>query len=90
MSYVIYNVNTHHIFVAPSGRQAVYKNERTAKGQLTKRRLGDGWKVTSYEQFRHEEPTITVKNLMSGDDVHIRASNVGGCCDPSTEQYWSM
>jgi len=33
---------------------------------------------------------VTVKNLMSGQDVEIRRSDRGTCVDPSTERYWSM
>ena len=33
--------------------------------------------------------TKTVTNLMSGKPVEI-AYNTPGCCDPSTETYWSM
>jgi len=34
--------------------------------------------------------TITVTNLMTGKPVRIDAAMAGGCCDPSTETYWSM
>jgi hypothetical protein len=42
--------------------------------------------------FRVEvNPTnVVVKNLMSGEDVTIRAEDRGGPCDPSMERYWSM
>ena len=90
MYYVIYNSVTHCLFITPSGRQAVYDGERGAKGQFTKMRLSSPWKIASYEQYRLEEPMVNVKNLMSGQSVAICASDVGGCCDPSTEQYWSM
>lgn len=33
---------------------------------------------------------ITVKSLMSGQDVEISRSERGGPCDPSTERYWTM
>jgi len=35
-------------------------------------------------------PTMkTVKNLMTGKDISI-PHDTPHCCDPSTEQYWSM
>jgi hypothetical protein len=34
--------------------------------------------------------TVTVKSLMTGKDVEIMRSDVGGACDPSTERYHSM
>ena len=40
--------------------------------------------------YENVDKTVTVKNLMSGKPVQIRASERGGCCDPSTERYWSM
>lgn len=32
---------------------------------------------------------VTVRSIM-GKDVEIRGDQVGSCCDPSTERYWSM
>ena len=44
-----------------------------------------------YEQRKDEiDPMVEVTNLMSGKKVLIRKSERGGCCDPSTETYWSM
>lgn len=33
---------------------------------------------------------VTVINIMSGKECQIRASEQGGCCDPSTERYHCM
>ena len=33
---------------------------------------------------------VTVKSLMTKQDVQIRKCDRGGPCDPSTERYWSM
>jgi len=41
-----------------------------------------------YDSFMAE--MVTVQNLMSRKDVKIRRSDVGTCCDPSTERYWTM
>ena len=47
--------------------------------------------VTSAERFRNEiNQLTTVRSLMTGAEVTIRESEVGGPCDPSTERYWSM
>ena len=47
--------------------------------------------VCTSDHFHNEvDHMVTVKNLMSGTEVQIRASDEGGCCDPSTERYWSM
>lgn len=44
----------------------------------------DGWRMD------FEPLTTVVKNLMTGKDVEIDYRNRGGCCDPSTERYWTM
>lgn len=94
MSFVIYKPETHRIYKFPNGNQAIFEQERTAKGQLTKLRnagvLNDNWVVEPYDTWAKNEPMITVKSLMNNKDVQIRKSEVGGCCDPSTERYWSM
>lgn len=47
--------------------------------------------VTTVEDFRENvDHDVQVKNLMSGKLVTIKASDRGGCTDPSTETYWSM
>jgi hypothetical protein len=33
---------------------------------------------------------VTVKNLMTGNEMKIRRGDRGTCVDPSTERYWSM
>jgi hypothetical protein len=45
--------------------------------------------IKSVEAFNGRQ-LVTVKNLMSGQDVEIRRSDRGTCVDPSTERYWSM
>lgn len=95
MSYVIYKPETYRIFQFPNGNQAIFDNERTAKGQRTKLInagiiKADEWKVESYATYSENEPNVTVKSLMTGADVVIRKTQLGGCCDPSTERYWTM
>ena len=36
------------------------------------------------------EQWVTVRNLMSGKDVTIRAQDQGTVCDPSQERFWTM
>ena len=41
--------------------------------------------------LRHNDDfKVTVKNLMTGQDVKIRRGDRGTCIDPSTERHWSM
>lgn len=46
--------------------------------------------MTEEHYEEHCNPTVIVTNLMTGNPVKIRQSEVGGPCDPSTERYWSM
>ena len=46
--------------------------------------------IMTSEQFHATEPMVMVKNLMTGEPVRIKLSAHGGCCDPSTERYWTM
>jgi hypothetical protein len=71
---------------------ATYKSLRGAKTGFTRK-----WEwcypdavIVSTEEFYKSEPTVIVKNLMSGLSCEIKKSLRGGCCDPSTETYWSM
>ena len=41
-------------------------------------------------QTFNDRQIITVKNLLSGEDVEIRRGDKGSCVDPSTERYHSM
>jgi hypothetical protein len=83
-----------------------YKSEAIAQGVLNraikrgrgkfgfytygKDRLAD-MAVCTHEHFAKEvDYEVTVKNMMSGRDVTMKRSEVGGPCDPSTERYWSM
>lgn len=94
MSFVIYKPESYRIFKFPNGNQAIYDKQSVAQAQLTKLInkgiLGGDWKVDSYTNYCANEPMVTVKSLMNGKDVQIRKSEVGGCCDPSTERYWTM
>ncbi len=98
MSFVIYNTRTFHRMAAPASGQQSFPTERAAKTIRTKviKKAGAGaeeaaeWVVADYDTWRDAEPMVTVKHLLSGKDVQIRASERGGCCDPSTERYHTM
>ena len=70
-----------------------FETEKGAKTALTRK-----WKkkypnaqVSSIEYFNKEvDHMVTVINIMSGKECQIRASEQGGCCDPSTERYHCM
>ena len=68
-----------------------YVHRKTAE-RRAEERLGPGrYEVLSVEQLqerRSEE--VTVKSLMTGNEVQIPRSAVGGACDPSMECYWTL
>jgi len=41
-------------------------------------------------QMVNENFQVEVPSLQNGAMVKIRRKDLGGVCDPSTEQYWSM
>lgn len=63
-------------------RDTVERELRELTAQLYPKK--SGWRFDVQERY------ATVKSLMTGQDVQIEASAVGGPCDPSTERYWSM
>ena len=87
MGYIVYHINTK--------RNVGWKrSERGAKISVAAwNRRSNGFNYDIMEETEFNEKYngyVTVKNMMSGKDVQIRAQDVGGCCDPSTERYWSM
>lgn len=87
MSYLVVNTKTWKI-------RRITSTEAGAKRALTamkKRRSAlpeDA--VMSYQDFKAGDILVPVKNRMTGAEVMIPRSDVGSCCDPSTERYWSM
>lgn len=98
MTWVIYNKTSFKTWKGVAEYYTKqYKTEAAAKAQLTRMtkglrfRLVEGeWDVMPYEDYLKIEPKVTVTNLMSGKPVELKLSEVGGCCDPSTERYHCM
>ena len=63
-------------------RETVERELRELTAQLYPQK--DGWRFDVKERY------VTVKSLMTGEDVQIEAEDRGGPCDPSMERYWSM
>ena len=68
-----------------------FETEQGAKASFTRK-----WKkkypnavIVSQEEFIRTEPTVSVRNLMSGQPVTLRKSEQGTVNDPSMELYWS-
>lgn len=102
MSAVIYHTETKHIYKrydTERGAKAALTRARKGAGlrymcsfgygRLKGEKL-DKLAVATMAEFNELDGWTTVKNMMSGKEVKIRESEVGGCTDPSTERYWSM
>ena len=70
----------------------IYKTQTAAKGAITRKWGKKNPNVEAMDEvtFKAKQPMVERKNLMSGTTFMIEASLAGGCCDPSTERYWSM
>ena len=84
-AHVIYNKE--HITV-----KASFASERGAKISFTRKKYdSEIYAITSTQDFYDNvDKDVEVRSVMNGHPVTIRASQVGGPCDPSTERYWSM
>lgn len=88
MAYVIYHTTSKHRFNTRNG--STWSEQRVAKSVKTKNKLGDEWKVATYEEWQANDPMIEVKSVMGGT-VMIRASDKGSrASDPSMEGYWTL
>lgn len=97
MTWVIYNTKKFTLWCGAQYGAKHYATERAAKAQYTRLTKGlravlkeEDWKVASHAEFLALEPEVEVISLMSGKPCKIKASERGGCCDPSTERYWTM
>jgi hypothetical protein len=100
MSYVVYHKDTtRYLRNHPKVKtdHTSFATERAAKAALT-REVNNGavkredFLIADWMEFHNKiEKTETVKSLMNPDGADIVQSvNTPRCCDPSSEQYWSM
>ena len=78
---------------APSKVVKRFATERGGKISVAAMNRKAGYKafrVITEEERRKTDKIVIVHNLLSGAPVELRESDVGTCCDPSTERYWSM
>lgn len=97
--YVIMNRGTQKLYHSINRYSPmIYIEERYAKSSCTKLNALYGnskqWMIVSYDEWKEKyDPMVPVYNTISGDGktpIYIRKSQVGGCCDPSTERYHTM
>ena len=58
--------------------------EETRDLRNTVYRAEQGWRLEFAASW------VKVRNLMTGQEVAVRAEDRGGVCDPSQERFWSM
>ena len=97
MKYVLVDGITKCQFVHPRTKKIFYNSYRGALAART-RLFRTDWNnqnvprmiwIMSEKEYEAQVPTKTVKNLMTGQEMTMRA-DTPACCDPSTETYWSM
>lgn len=66
-----------------------YSTSRRAVAAATRMKL-ENYIVIRSDKYFEGDHMVPVTNLMSGSEILIRRSELGTCCDPSTERYWSM
>lgn len=97
--YVVMNVGTTRLyFKRGEYGPARYATETAAKGVRTRLNRTYGgqnqWIVMTQGEYTEKyDPMVVVYNDITGDGktpIYIRKSQVGGCCDPSTETYHSI
>lgn len=92
MSFVIYNLKTFKRAMGNNARS--YETERSAKAIRTRAKLSPTeWAIDTYDNWAKAEPMVTVYSifdLKKERPIQIRASQRGGCCDPSMELYHTM
>ena len=100
--WVVYNVDTHRMYTyhktrAGASRSLTARLKRHSQQHLwefPERPINAAFhlnaSITTYAEWNAADTEVEVINLMSGKPVKIRKSERGGCCDPSTELYWSM
>ena len=82
--YIIFDINTNKI-------RKKYSSLRVAKAAFSRMKLDDKvYAICSYLDWNKNDILVPVVNFMTGNIVMVRRSELGGCCDPSTELYWSM
>lgn len=103
MGYVIVDQKTRCKVAFPTTRRETWSTEAAAKAAMTRLVSKDmekylktegqsgrrSYEVMSSAAYAAQVPMKTVKNMMTGKDVQIRA-DTPNCCDPSSETYWSM
>lgn len=93
MSYVIYNLKTKQRLKSAL-RHESWGQKRTAKSVLTKavnrgEVVREEWTVAEYDEWVAADHEIEVTSAFDGKTkIKIRASDKGGCTDPSMDVYW--
>ena len=90
MSYIVYHEASTMIYKTFDNKTSAKRSCTCANRMSVKHGLGQPYAWTTstnyYENVVHK---VTVKSLMTGQDVEID-SNTPWCCNPASEAFWSM
>jgi hypothetical protein len=86
MIYYIVKKNSCHAKFKKNG----YKQLGRAQNIILASEEGDLEVIDTETKYARGSAEVNVVNILSGLQVSISASEVGSCCDPSTERYHSM
>lgn len=87
MGYVIFHMDSKRRV----GWKQTLKGAKISVRAWNRRSGAMNYSILDEEIFESLYNRLTpVQNMMSGKTVWIREQDKGGCCDPSTETYWSM
>lgn len=86
MIYYIVKKNSCHAILKKDGYKQLGRAQRIMSEQ------NDSCLEIIDSETKHARGSVSVSvvNILSGHKVSISASDVGSCCDPSTERYHSM
>ncbi len=97
MTFIVYHTTSLHIYktcttLAGAKRSATALNKKAVRRAAQfGNELNGTYAATDRANFdANIDHFVTRKNLLSGQEFQIKASEAGGCCDPSTELYHSM
>lgn len=87
MGYIIFTVDSKRRV----DRKQTERGAKISVAAWNRRSNGQNYAIMEEAEFNEKHNgLVTVKDMLSGNDVQIRAQDVGTCCDPSTERYHSM
>lgn len=84
-AWLIVNKNTWRVVSSKP-----YTSKGFAMRGIRAHRNADELEAMTHADWVAGDTLVPSTNLMSGKAIMVRRSELGGCCDPGAERYWSM